>query len=115
MKNIHKVATHFGVDVAQVVDARAVGNEVVVLIDYGIGGIKKYRLPLDWLQPAPGPAAEVTPEPEPAATPPDDYGEQEFEALTVAELQELAKERGIAYSGLRKAELIEALEAGEDD
>ena len=33
-----------------------------------------------------------------------------LDEYTVAELQEMAKARGIVYSGLRKAELIKALE-----
>lgn len=35
-----------------------------------------------------------------------------LEALTIAELREKCKSRRIAYSGLRKAELIVALRAG---
>ena len=33
----------------------------------------------------------------------------DLDNLTVAELREIAQERGISYSGLRKAELVEAL------
>jgi hypothetical protein len=40
----------------------------------------------------------------------DDGGnELTLEDFTVSELQSLARERGISYAGLRKAELIEAL------
>jgi hypothetical protein len=56
---IHEdVARRLHVEVKQVVDARVVGDEVVTLVDYGIGGTKKHRLPYDWLYPAPGPAAD---------------------------------------------------------
>lgn len=36
-----------------------------------------------------------------------------FKALTIAELQEIAKDRGIQYVGLRKSALIEALTEAE--
>lgn len=38
---------------------------------------------------------------------------RKLEELTVSNLQDLAKEAGVAYSGLRKAELIDALEKAE--
>jgi len=34
-----------------------------------------------------------------------------LDSLTVAELKEIASEAGVAYRNLRKAELIEAIEA----
>ena len=34
----------------------------------------------------------------------------DFEGMTVTELRELAKEKGISYSGLKKADLISELE-----
>lgn len=49
--------------------------------------------------------AEVYQEP----SPPSDI--PEFEDMTVAELRELAKDKDVSYSGLKKAELIEELEA----
>jgi Rho termination factor-like protein len=38
----------------------------------------------------------------------------ELEELTVAELREMAREQGIAVTGLNKADLIEALEAPDE-
>lgn len=51
----------------QIVGSAVVKDELVVLVDYGIGGIKKYRIPLADLRAAPPqPAApDESPAPEP--------------------------------------------------
>ena len=40
------IAAHFNVDSAQVVALRVYEDHLNILIDYGIGGIKKYTMPL---------------------------------------------------------------------
>lgn len=50
----------------QIVGSAVVKDELVVLVDYGIGGIKKYRIPLADLRAAPPqPADPESPAPEP--------------------------------------------------
>lgn len=41
---IGKLARYFGVDEVQIVRHQIADDEIVCLVDYGIGGIKKYRL-----------------------------------------------------------------------
>lgn len=43
-QTIAKVAAYLNVPPAQIVEVRAEDNLLVVLVDYGIGGIKKFRL-----------------------------------------------------------------------
>lgn len=53
-------------------------------------------------------------EDEPSSTPdePLSDGADMLDEMTVAQLQAMARARGIPYSGLRKAELIETLRGG---
>lgn len=72
-------------------------SEIVLIIDKGIAGAPKVAIPLSALEQAPEEAA---------ASP--------LEDLNYRELQALAKESGISASQ-RKADLIEALEALEEE
>lgn len=59
---------HLGIDPALVIKSRVDPGlaEFILLADYGIGGVKKYRVPLAHL---PEPEPEPAPEPEPEPTP----------------------------------------------
>ena len=106
------IANYLGVDRQQIVKRRDVGDSVIVLVDKGIGGTPRYTIPLSDLQfktvdpPAP-PTVEETPE-ETAVSEPVEAA-VDLDGKTVAELQDIARDRGVSYSGLRKSELIEAL------
>lgn len=50
--------------------------------------------------------------PEPEAPPPAGPSREDLEEKTVVELREIASELDISYSGLKKAELIDAILAG---
>lgn len=87
-------------------------SEVIrIVVDKGIRGVPLYEIPLSALvvtQPAPEPVASVAeevPAPEPVTAETD----IDLSSLSVSDLREMAKEAGIPYSGLRKADLIAAL------
>lgn len=93
-------------------------GELVAVVDWGVRGGKKHRIPLSVLQaqPAAVEAAPVAPK-EPANTAVADpkpvyvATKPDLSKLTVAELKELARDAGIdGYSSLRKADLVAALE-----
>ena len=46
MSDLKRACDHLGADEEQVVKHRREGDELVLLVDYGIGGIKKYRVPI---------------------------------------------------------------------
>lgn len=106
------IAEYLSAKSQQIVKRRDVDGGVVVLVDWGIGGIKKYTIPYaDLTKPKPPkPAPVFEEEPEETAVP-EPVPTVDLDDCTVAELQDMARERDISYSGLRKAELIEALEA----
>jgi hypothetical protein len=101
--NQSRIAKHFNVSPGAIVKWRMVdeGAKVRALIDYGLGGIKVYEVPLDEF---------VTQEPLPLPVPAAIDLDSDLSGHTVAELREMAKDAGIAYAGLRKSELVEALE-----
>lgn len=80
-----------GVDESQVLAYNVDADRIALVVDYGVAGGKKYTYLLEEL---PGGWTKAV----------------DLSALTVTELQEIAKERGISFSGMRKAELVAALE-----
>jgi hypothetical protein len=88
------------VDESQVVKHREEGDEYVVLVDYGIAGTKKHRLPLAKLKPRPAQAELV-------GVVPGAYN------LSYRELQAAAKEAGIP-ANQPKDDLIAALTEEEE-
>lgn len=85
----------FEVKAGQVVKHRREDGELVALINYGVGGIKKYRLPLADVE-----AFSVRDDPN---------------RMTVKELQQMARDAGVSYSGLRKDDLIDAILARDEE
>lgn len=101
---------HVGATPEQVLAHRVDSAEqvFVLVVDNGIKGAPKHEIPLSELIAVSEPV--IIPEP-PKNAPEGDFETADvgYSDMTVAELQEIAKERGIGYSGLRKAELIEVL------
>ncbi len=91
---LERACEYLGVDRDDVVKYRAEGTDYIMIVDEGIAGTRKYRVPLsllDGLSPKP---ATNKPAPE--------------KHLTYRELQELAKESGIPANQSKFA-LYEAL------
>jgi hypothetical protein len=87
-------------------------REYVVVLNKGIQGCPKYRIPLAALKDAPKPKPEPIPEPEPAIEPEPVLVAPAWkydDDLSYRDLQALAKELDIPANQSR-AELIEALE-----
>jgi hypothetical protein len=57
------------VEPEQIAGHALIGEELVILVNYGIGGIKKYRISTGDLLPAEAPAPIPAPEPEPTPAP----------------------------------------------
>lgn len=109
MDNLAQLAARkLEVPESQIVDSHLYkdAGELVVLVDYGIGGVKKLRLSLDDLH-ALQEQAEAEEFVEKAIE-----NQEPLEDLTVAKLQEIAREINLeGYTTMRKAELVEALAA----
>jgi len=109
--NKTQVAKYFEVEPGAVVKFREVdeGATIYALINYGIGGIKVFRTPIeDFAPPKPKPEPEPELLPVPAAYDLDDDDLK----LSYKQLQGLAKEAGIR-ANQRAAELRAALEEEE--
>ncbi len=88
---------YLGVDKGDVVKSRVEGDVYIVIVDKGIAGTPKYRIPLSQLT-----ALEIAKQ--------DAQPEQAIADMSYRELQELAKELGIP--GNQKADdLIAAIDA----
>jgi hypothetical protein len=62
-----------GVNIAQIAGSAVDKDELVVLVNYGIGGIKKYRIPLVEIMPPP---PNLAPDPAPAEKPKPNKGDK---------------------------------------
>ena len=87
MNYLERAKDYLGVDGESVINPRIEGADYVLLVDYGIAGCKKYRIPLSKLE-------------EPAKELPEPIREELLPVpaaidLNYRELQELAKEQGI--------------------
>lgn len=91
---VARACVSLAIEQDQVVKHRLEGDELVLLVDRGIGGITKHRIAVATLPPDLAPV---------------------LDELTYVELRDMAKEQGIPYGGKRKAELIEALETLDEE
>jgi hypothetical protein len=91
---------HLGVDRGDVINPRIEGDDYVLIVNKGIAGSPKYRIPLCQL--------EDDPLPVPAAY---DLG---LDDLSYRELQAMAQESGIP-ANQSKADLLIALESDEEE
>ena len=58
MNDLTRACDHLDIGEEQVVKHRYEGITLVLLVNYGIGGVKKYRIPLAELEPEPEPEPE---------------------------------------------------------
>ena len=68
MSDLERACQHLDIDPGRVVKHRNEGDEYVVLANYGIGGVKKHRVPLSRI-------------PEPQPDPLDDLSYRELQGL----------------------------------
>lgn len=105
---LDRACKHLGVDKGSVLaHGPSADDHYVVVMDYGIKGCPKYRVPLSQLD-----EPEVLPEPEPLPAPAAvDLG---FDDLDYRQLQELAKVSGIP-ANQKAADLRAALWSDEEE
>lgn len=61
---LERACEHLNIDANSVLKSRHEDDEIVIIADYGIGGVKKHRVPTSLLHP-PAPEPESEPEQEP--------------------------------------------------
>ena len=119
-------ARHLDVKRAAIVKHRVVEDEFVVLVDHGVGGVKKYRLPLDSLtEPEkPTPRLAATPaggdEPDKVVSPPSGDPIAYTREKTAYPIAEVAAEADASHLGrkLRDAGFhwsYQIIDAAEDE
>ncbi len=104
---LRRACDYLGVAFNKILAHRVSDDEVILVVDKGTEGAPKLSVPLSELESAPPKlAASKASEPEPETEAP---AAVDYSGFKVAELRQMAKERGIATSGLKKADLIAAL------
>lgn len=68
MSDLENACNHLEIEAEQVVAHHEEDGQLVLLVNYGIGGVKRHRVPL------PVPEPELEPEPEPEAEEPGAEG-----------------------------------------
>ena len=99
---LDRAIEHLGADKGSVINPRIEGNDYVLIVDEGIGGCKKYYIPLSELA-EPEPVLAEPEIPEDIQESPPVSADPELENLTYRALQAMAKEEGISANQGREA------------